>query len=143
MAIVGIVFSVFLRDANLGSLVPWVNIVLHYVMPVVMVAYWLILPPKTALSLRQIVWWLIYPALYLVYILIRGRIVGLYPYPFLNPNKVAQYGDPGGYSGVARFPVAIPGGYGGVALFCVALLVAFIVASGLLIVVGNQLTRRV
>jgi hypothetical protein len=87
MAIVGIVFSVFLRDANLGTLVPWVNIVLHYVMPVVMVASWLILPPQTALSLRQMVWWLIYPALYLVYILIRGRMVGLYPYPFLTRTR--------------------------------------------------------
>jgi FAR-17a/AIG1-like protein len=143
IAIVGIVFSVFLRDANLGSLVPWVNIVLHYVMPVVMVADWLTLPPKTRLTPRQIVLLLIYPAVYLAYILIRGRIVGLYPYPFLNPNKVALYGGTGGYGGVALFNVAIPAGYGGVALFCVALLVMSIVVSGLLIVLGNRVRRKV
>jgi hypothetical protein len=64
---------------------PWVNIVLHYIMPVVMVVDWLVLPPKTTLSLQQTAYWLIYPLVYLVYTLVRGAAVGFYPYPFLNP----------------------------------------------------------
>jgi len=30
------------------------------------------------------VWWLAYPFAYLVYTMVRGRIVGTYPYPFLD-----------------------------------------------------------
>ncbi len=76
MALVGIVFGVLLRDEDLGSLLPWVNIVLHYIMPVVMVLDWLYQPPKTRLTFAQTWMWLIFPFLYLVYSLIRGSIVG-------------------------------------------------------------------
>ncbi len=93
MALVGIVFGVLLRDVDLGALLPWVNIVLHYIMPVVMVIDWLALPPKTTLSLQQTAYWLIYPLVYLVYTLVRGAAVGFYRYPFLNP---ATAGAPAG-----------------------------------------------
>ena len=45
MVIVGIVFSVLLRDVNLGALLPWVNAVLHYVMPVAVLLDWLLQLP--------------------------------------------------------------------------------------------------
>ncbi|MFZ5976285.1 MULTISPECIES: Pr6Pr family membrane protein [unclassified Hydrotalea] len=32
--------------------------------------------------------WLIYPLLYLVYILIRGSFSGFYPYPFVNVLQI-------------------------------------------------------
>lgn len=54
MTVVGIVFAILLRDADLGSLRPWVNTVLHYIMPVVVVADWLFQPPRTRLRTRQI-----------------------------------------------------------------------------------------
>jgi hypothetical protein len=123
MAIVGIVFSVLLRDVDLGHLLPWVNLVLHYIMPVVVVADWLILPPKSKLSFGQTTYWLIYPLIYLVYTLIRGPIAKFYPYPFLDP--------------------AHAGGYGGVALYCVAIFGVFLVVGALLRFLGNTLTRRV
>lgn len=119
MALVGIVFSILLRDEDLGSLLPWVNIVLHYVMPVVMVLDWLYQPPKTKLVVTQTWVWLIFPFLYLVYSLIRGSIVGFYAYPFFNPTKV--------------------GGYGVVALYCLGILVAFFIFSWLLMLLGNKL----
>lgn len=123
MAIVGIVFSILLRNEDLGSLLPWVNTVLHYIMPVVVVLDWLYQPPKTKLTISQIGYWLIFPFLYLVYSVIRGAIVGFYAYPFFNPNKV--------------------GGYGGVALYCLAILIGFIIVSWLVMLVGNALKRRV
>lgn len=118
MAIVGIVFSILLRDEDLGTLLPWVNTVLHYVMPVVVVLDWLYLPPKTKLFASQTWVWLLFPLLYLVYSLIRGATVGFYAYPFFNPAKV--------------------GGYGGVALYCLAIMVAFLVVSWLVMVLGNR-----
>jgi len=123
MALVGLVFSVLLRDVDLGHLLPWVNIVLHYIMPVVVVADWLYQPPKTRLVVTQVWLWLIFPALYLAYSLIRGAIVGFYAYPFFNPAK--------------------SGGYGGVALYCIAILLAFLLCCWLLMTGGNKRQRHV
>ncbi len=44
MTVVGIVFSILLRDVDLGTLRPWINVLLHYVMPVAVVADWLLRP---------------------------------------------------------------------------------------------------
>jgi hypothetical protein len=122
MALVGMVFSVLLRDVDLGHLLPWVNILLHYIMPIVIVIDWLYQPPKNKLKLGQIVYWLIFPLLYLAYSIIRGAILGFYAYPFFNPAK--------------------SGGYGGVALYCIAIAATFFFFSWLLIAVGNKLNKE-
>lgn len=127
MAIVGIVFSALLRDTDLGTLAPWVNTVVHFIMPIAVVADWLYQPPKSKLNARQLGYWLIYPLLYLVYTLIRGPIAGFYPYPFLNPN-------PGAHTA---------GSYGVVALYCVAIFIAFLLVGWLLMWLGNTLRRNV
>ncbi len=121
-ALVGIVFSVLLRNEDLGTLLPWVNTILHYIMPVVMVLDWLYQPPKTRLAIRQTAFWLIFPFLYLVYSMIRGSIVNWYAYPFLNPSKV--------------------GGYGIVALYCLAILVVILVAQFAAHAPGEQVKKR-
>jgi hypothetical protein len=123
IAVVGIVFSILLSGEDVGSLLPWVNVVLHYIMPIVVVADWLYQPPMSTLSVRQLGYWLIYPLVYIVYTLIRGAIVGFYPYPFLNPAKV--------------------GGYGGVFLYCLAIFALFLLVSWLLILLANRLRRNV
>jgi hypothetical protein len=122
MAIVGIVYGILLRNEDLGTLLPWVNVVVHYVMPVVVVADWLYAPPASRLYLRQTVYWLIYPLLFLIYTLVRGAIVNWYPYPFLNPAKV--------------------GGYGAVALYAIAIFIAFLIVGWLLVAIGNAQKRK-
>jgi hypothetical protein len=117
MVIVFIVYGVLLRDICLGNLQPWVNTVIHYIFPLVVLADWLYQPPKSTLRFGQMGYWLIYPLIYLVYTLIRGASVGFYPYPFLNP--------------------ATAGGYGGVALYCVAIFAAFLIVGAGLIALGN------
>jgi hypothetical protein len=129
MAIVGIVFSVLLRDVDLGTLAPWVNTVVHFVMPVVVVADWLYQPPKSKLTMRQTLYWLIYPLLYLLYTLTRGAITGFYPYPFLNPNTIPGH--------------STAGSYGAVALYCIAIFVAFLIVGAILVWLGNTLKRNV
>ena len=119
MALVGIVFGVLLRDVDLGNLLPWVNTVTHYIMPVVVVLDWLYQPPQSKLTVKQIAYWLIFPLLYLAYSIIRGAIVGFYAYPFFNPDKV--------------------GGHGGVLLYSVAILSVFLFVSWLLLTLGNKL----
>ncbi len=96
MAIVGIVFPLLLSGLENVEFtaVPWDNIVLHYVMPIVVVLDWLLDLPKTRVTFRRGLIWIVFPITYVVYSLIRGGIVGWYPYPFLNPG-------PHGYAPVA------------------------------------------
>ncbi len=122
MTVVGIVFAVLLRDVDLGSLLPWVNFVLHYVMPLVVVLDWLLLPPSTKFTMRQGLLCLLFPLLYLAYVIVRGASVNWYPYPFLNPANV--------------------GGYGGVALYVAGITVVFLLSTWLLLALGNRLGAR-
>ncbi|RKR74943.1 Pr6Pr family membrane protein [Frondihabitans australicus] len=122
LAFVGIVFNTLLANADLGGLKPWVNVVHHMVMPLVVVIDWLLLPPATRVRWRTAWLWVIVPVAYTVYSVVRGAIVDFYCYPFFNPARV--------------------GGYGGVALYCVVLLAAFIVLAIAVRAVGNALSGR-
>lgn len=103
MATTGIVYDVLLADiqADLQLTEPWVDWVLHRLMPVVMVLDWLLAPPARRLALRESLVWIAYPLLYCIYTLVRGPIVDWYPYPFLDP------GEAGGYAGVAAVSIGI------------------------------------
>ncbi len=101
MAVVGIVFAILLRDVDLGALLPWVNFVLHYLMPCVIVLDWLLQPPYKPIRMQHLLLTLVFPALYLAYVLARGSLTGWYPYPFLNPVNT------GGYAGVAGYSAGI------------------------------------
>jgi hypothetical protein len=75
----------------------WGRLLLHYVVPGAVVAYWALFEPKGRLRWWSAVAWLAYPAAYLVFVLVRGGVVGHrnYPYPFLDVGRL-------GYAGVAR-----------------------------------------
>ena len=60
------------------------DVLLHYVVPALYVIYWWFTAPRAELGWMNPVTWSIYPTLYLVYALIRGRITGSYPYPFID-----------------------------------------------------------
>jgi hypothetical protein len=71
---------------------PWVNAILHYLMPVAVVLDWLLDPPRVRLDpARTVVLWMAFPLLYIVYTLARGAIVGWYPYFFVNPHRGGGY----------------------------------------------------
>jgi hypothetical protein len=118
MAVVGIVFVVLLRNVDLGALLPWVNFVLHYVMPVAVVLDWLFRPPGARLRSKDLALALVFPAAYLAYVLLRGVSMGWYPYPFLNPAGV--------------------GGYGGVAMYSVGIFLTFLVVGSALLAAGTR-----
>jgi hypothetical protein len=71
---------------------PWVNAILHYLMPVAVTLDWLLDPPRVRLDpARTAVLWMAFPLLYIVYTLARGAIVGWYPYFFVNPHRGGGY----------------------------------------------------
>ena len=102
LSVTGIVFTLLLSNTDVDTAIPWVNTVVHELMPIVIVADWLLDPPRARITLRRGLLWLIFPLAWIAYTLIRGSLVGLYPYPFLDPAN-------GGYATVALYSVAILG----------------------------------
>lgn len=102
MTITGIIFAALLSglQQEVQTTVPWVNTVLHYVMPIVAVADWLLVRPERIPFKRALVW-IALPLAYLPYSLVRGELTGWYPYPFLNPSRS------GGYIGVLGYAICI------------------------------------
>ncbi len=94
IAIVGIVYQLLLRQLWNPQGAQWVaDVLLHSMIPVGYVLYWLLFAPRSELRWKDAVAWLVYPGVYLVYILARGAVSGLYPYPFVDVNVL-------GYAGV-------------------------------------------
>jgi hypothetical protein len=97
------------------------DIGLHYVTPLLYLAWWVTAPRGKTTKFSDIPMMLLPPILYLVWALARGLIVGEYPYPFLNYDVL----------GAALFARNIVGLF-----LCVALLYA------LFIFIENRLPRR-
>jgi hypothetical protein len=124
IAIVGIVYSLALRSLWAPEgLQKIADILLHDAIPALYVLYWLVFVRKTESSLpfNHILAWLLYPALYLVYSLIRGAFTGIYLYPFLNVSRL---------------------GYSRVALNALVLMFGFLGASIFLILIGRWAPQR-
>src|SRR5580765_7780915 len=91
MAITGVVFALLLsgHQESLDTHIAWVNFVVHTLMPIVLVADWLLDPPRHRAGWRTAAVWLAYPLVWFAYTLVRGSAEGWYPYPFVD---VAQHG---------------------------------------------------
>jgi hypothetical protein len=116
MTVTFFVVIFLLSEVDVGLQLVWVDVVLHKVIPIVIVADYLLDPPASRLSLADGLRWLIFPLIWLAYTLVRGPIAGWYPYPFLDPAH---------------------GGYGSVAVTSVAILVAGALLCGIYVWVGN------
>ncbi len=119
LAITGIVFALLLADIqeDLQLTLPWVDTVLHTILPAVLVVDWLIDPPRTRLHPRLIALWLAFPVVWGAYTLARGPLADWYPYPFIDPRVH---------------------GYGGVAAIAAVLFAGFALASLLVWVLGRR-----
>lgn len=100
MTVTGVVFTLLLSGTDVDTAIPWVNTVVHELMPIVIVADWLLVPPRSRVGSLQSVAWLSFPLVWTVYTLIRGALTGRYPYPFVDPAN-------GGYASVAVYMVVI------------------------------------
>lgn len=121
IAIVGIVFSLLLRNLwDTQGLQKVANILLHDLIPTLYLLYWMTWGCKSRLRFSNALAWLAYPLLYLAYSLIRGSIIGRYPYPFVDVVQL---------------------GYARVGLNSLLLVLAFVGLSLLFIAVGRWMTR--
>ena len=119
--LVGLVYSALLREVwDPKGLQKVADTLLHDVIPVLYVLYWLIFTPKGLMQWKDALRWLIFPLAYLAYILFRGALSGIYPYPFLDVSV---------------------GGYPSVFLNIGLLLLAFL-GMGLFLVVVDRMIGR-
>ena len=65
----------------------WADLGLHTVMPLGFAAWWLGFAPKDV-RWRDVPQWLIWPAIYAGYAVIRGQQTGVWAYPFLNADAL-------------------------------------------------------
>ncbi len=110
MIITGIVYNLLLApaSADVNTNTQWVNFIVHVLGPIVVTADWFAYRSPIKPTVGQMATWWIFPALYLIYTMIRGPFADWYPYPFLDPNQK---------------------GVGEIILYCVGILVAFVVIS--------------
>ncbi len=120
--VVGLAYNLLLRNTWNPQGLQWVaDELLHDVMPVLFVIYWWFCVPKGTLQWRDVWPWLIYPAVYFVYALVRGSLVDSYPYPFIDVNQL---------------------GYSQVLVNALMVLVGFVVVSLLVIAVDRWHGKR-
>ncbi|KJZ41398.1 MULTISPECIES: Pr6Pr family membrane protein [Pseudomonas] len=122
IAVVGLAYSLLLR--HLWHPEGWqflADELMHDIMPLLFLGYWWLCVPKGTLRLRHIALWLIYPLVYFVSVLWRGHVLAVYPYPFVDVDKL---------------------GYPQVFLNAGGLLVGFVVIAVSLTALDRQLGRR-
>lgn len=94
------------------------DILMHTVIPLMVVADWIVFAPKSTLSGKHLPLFLAWPSAYSAYSLVRGHFDGHYPYEFLNPARL---------------------GYGPVALNLAGIALGFITGALILIRVSGLL----
>jgi hypothetical protein len=120
--IVGLVYNLVLR--KIWSPTGWQLVadnLLHVLVPLFYVLFWYFFIPRNMLKWNDIFPWLLFPACYLVYSLVRGASTGWYPYPFLHAGEL---------------------GYAKVAVNSLVVLLAF-VAVGLGMIGINRIAKRI
>ena len=112
--VVGAAYSLLLRQLWQPEGLQWLaNEVLHDVMPVLYALYWWFYVPKGVLRWSHVGLWMLYPLVYFAYILLRGHLLGVYPYPFVDVEKL-------GYAQTFINASGILAGFVAVALLVVA-----------------------
>ncbi len=92
ITIVGLVYNLVLRSywEPLGLQLV-VDELLHSVIPSIFLIFWIVLVPKNKLQWKEVLPWLIYPLVYILFIIARGTLSGFYPYPFIDVSKIAYH----------------------------------------------------
>ena len=120
--VVGVVYNLILRQIwEPQGLQMLVDELLHSVIPLLFLLYWLLYSDKKELQWKDAFLWLAYPLTYSAYILIRGFFTDLYPYPFIDVTDL---------------------GYPQVLINSLLLYLFFLVLSLILVAVGKAISRK-
>jgi len=86
LLVVCITYETLLRG-ELHGLMVLTSLALHEVLPALVALLWLV-TPKASLRWTEPLRWLVYPALYMAWILTRGAVIHRYPYFFADVDKL-------------------------------------------------------
>jgi hypothetical protein len=88
IVVVGLAYHFLLADAwKPRGLHKIADILQHYVVPILFLLHWIFIP-KGKLSWKAVPLWLVFPAVYLAFIMVRGTISNVYPYPFADVSRL-------------------------------------------------------
>lgn len=85
IVVVGLGYHLLLR--NVWDPQGWqklADIALHYAVPLAALAWWLAMPPRGRIAADAPLRWLLWPVAYTAYALLRGALIGSYPYYFID-----------------------------------------------------------
>ncbi|CAG8873344.1 hypothetical protein PS726_06446 [Pseudomonas fluorescens] len=89
IAVVSLAYNLLLRHLWHPEGWQWLaDELLHDIMPLLFLGYWWRCVPKGTLRVWHIALWVIYPLLYFAYALLRGHLLAVYPYPFVDVDKL-------------------------------------------------------
>ncbi len=121
--IVGIIYNFILRFLwQPKGLDMVVDELLHSVIPILFLIFWFVFVTKNHVKWQAILPWLLYPIVYLFFVLTRGSFAGFFPYPFLNINNL---------------------GFVKVLVNSVGIAAVFIVVTLVFVGIGNLLSKQV
>jgi hypothetical protein len=85
IVVVGVVYNLLLRQLyHPKGWAKAADVLVHDAAPVFYLLYWLLFARKAGLRAAHAGKWLLYPLAYLIYTMLRGAVVGYYPYPFVD-----------------------------------------------------------
>ena len=120
IGIVGFIYELLLRGRwEPEGLMKVADILLHTVNPILFIIFWFAFVPKQYLRWSLAINWLLYPFIYLIFTLIRGEIMDVYPYHFINVAAL---------------------GYKQVTINCLWVLLTFLSFSGIFLSVSRLLS---
>lgn len=91
ITIVGLVYQILLRQAwSPTGMQKIVDEILHSANPLFVICFWFLNVKGNLLHYRRIPTWLIYPLIYLFYVMIRGHFSNFYPYPFIDVSELGR-----------------------------------------------------
>jgi len=122
IGVTGIVYTAILRHLwSPQGAQWWADSGLHYAVPLLYVLWWVFLSPHAGLAWTSTLRWLVFPAVYTVWVFVRGAWVHEYPYPFLDVDQL---------------------GWSRVLVNSVGVLVLFVVVGLLLVAIDRLLAKR-
>jgi hypothetical protein len=123
IVVVGLVYNTVLRFIwQPQGMQRVVDELLHLILPVLCLVYWLAYVRKNDLKWNDFWVWLVYPLVYLVVVMVRGWFSGYYPYPFLDLEKLQT---------------------SAVVLNCIGITLLFFLFSLLFIGIGKRQAKRI
>ncbi len=89
IVVVGVVYQTVLRrpEPLIGN-ARIADDIIHGFIPLWMLVYWFLFSFGKKINQSTIPYWLIFPAVYLMYTLAHGAMIDFYPYPFVNVNEL-------------------------------------------------------